>query len=282
MVAIGASALEVETEDAFVLTLLDGNRDSPSVQWSPLTLLATEMENKETDTDTDTETEGISSMLRGGSSSKRATDALQFPPLPPIHPHHTGSVHYSSVMNPNGITTYRRDITAPCDYGMLVFNIGPAPDNMPYKYDVYGDAYLWSDNGSLCLLYPSYTGYQISAKAPFWKLGYDPMTVNFGDLSSDFRRMHRISSRVLVPADGSARKNAGAIDKNRAGDYIIMGHYNFYSIDYYKQLKHFVNAWGMEQEIETDTITVTNEPIANTASSTIFNTATSKTAATTI
>ena len=265
MLAIAASAFEVETEDAFVQALLDGNRDSPSIPWSPLTLLATETENKET------ETEGISSMLRGGSSSKRvSTDALQFPPLPPIHPLHTGSVHYSSVMNPNGITTYRRDITAPCDYGMLVFNIGPAPDNMPYKYDVYGDAYLWSDNASLCLLYPSYTGYQISANGPFWKLGYDPMTVNFGDLSADFRHMHRISSRVLVPADGSAQKNANDIDKNRAGDYIIMGHYNFYSIDYYKQLKHFVNAWGTEQETETDT----NEPITNTASSTIVNTAT--------
>lgn len=172
------------------------------------------------------------------SSSLRGS--MAFPPIPPIHPHHTGSVHYSSVLNPDGSTTYRRDINAPCDYGMLVFNVGPASDDMPYKYDLYGDAYLYDNSAGLCILYPSYTGYQES-KAPYWKLGYDPMTVIFKDLRVDFDSMHRISSRVEVPAN--ANKNSKLIDPDLAGDYIIVAPHDFYSIQYYKQLKFYVNSW---------------------------------------
>lgn len=228
-IAASASTFETETDDAFV----------PDRQWSPLPLTLLAPPKPET-----SEADGISPpMLRGGG--------LNFPPIPPIHPRHTGSVHYSSIMNSDGTTTYRRDINAPCDHGMLLFNIGPARDDMPYRYELYGDAYLWSDNGGLCLLYPSYTGYQLSEHGPFWKLGYDPMTVNFGDLGPHFERMHRISSRIIVPADGSARKNSHAIDPHKAGDYIIMAHHDFYDTQYYKELKQFVNGWETDAETET-------------------------------
>eukprot|EP00536_Pseudo-nitzschia_multiseries_P010270 jgi/Psemu1/307166/fgenesh1_kg.307_\ len=245
LLAIAASAafaFESETEDALVV--LDGTTgDSVSYapRSQPLTLIPAETYAEET--------KEILTMLRGGSNDK----GLELPPIPPIHPRHTGSVHYSSVMNSDGTTTYRRDINAPCDYGMLVFNVGPAQDTMPYKYELYGDAYLWSDNAGLCILYPSYTGYQLSTAAPFWKLGYDPMIVNFKDLGSEFGHMHRISSRILAPGDGSAHKNSIAINKHTAGDYVIMGQHDFYSIQYYKQLKQFINSWGMEAEAESET-----------------------------
>ena len=266
---------ETETEEDLVLFRRD-SFSSPSSSVSALILLVNNEEEKERVSFT---------MLRGGvggggasasvsNSNSDDNDMVKFPPIPPIHPHHTGSVHYSSVMNADGTTTYRRDITAPCDYGMLLFNVGPALDNLPYQYDLYGDVYLWSDNGGLCLFYPTYTGYQTSTAGPFWKLGYDPTTVNFADLTSGFRHMHRISSRIDAPGGGTAHKNSKAIDKQRAGDYIIMAHHNFYSIEYYKQLKHFVNSWV------TDTTTNTKTTIANTTTTTAAVTAARTTTAT--
>lgn len=180
-------------------------------------------------------------VLLEGKESKMETPSMLRGPIPPIHPVHTASVHYTSRMDPDGTTTYRRDITVPCDYGMLLFNVGPAEDNLPYDYDIYGDVYLWSDNNGLCILWPTYRGFQESKAGPFWKLGYDPMTVNFGNLEPPFDSMHRISSRILDPAH--AQNHSHAIDDNRAGDYIIVAHHNFYDINYYKQLKAFVNAW---------------------------------------
>lgn len=258
---------ETETEEDLVLfsrASLSSQSSSVSVSASSLTLLVNNEEEKE---------ELSSTMLRGGGVSgvSNSDDMVKFPPIPPIHPHHTGSVHYSSVMNADGTTTYRRDINAPCDHGMLLFNVGPALDNLPYQYDLYGDAYLWSDNGGLCLFYPTYTGYQTSTAGPFWKLGYDPTTVNFEGLDPDFRHMHRISSRIDVPEGGTAHNNSKAIDKQRAGDYIIMAHHNFYNIEYYKQLKHFVNSWV------TDTTTNMKTTIANTTTTTAVTTARSTT-----
>jgi len=186
--------------------------------------------------------------LRGGAidppNHRSAPEGgLELPPIPPFHPHHTGSIRYSSFMDTDGTVTYRRDIQAPCDYGMLVFNIGPSEDDLPYHYDVYADAYLWSDNGGLCILYPDYTGYQTSLSGPFWRPGYDPTTVRFGDLVANPTHMHRISSRILRPPRGASR-HSDAINKNKAGDYIVMGKHNFYGINFYKQLKDYVNSWG--------------------------------------
>ena len=263
------SGVNVATTEEDLMLSRVTSRDS-SFTSSPLTLLVNEEEK-----------EKASSVLRGGSNSAADSDAaVKFPPIPPIHPHHTGSVHYSSVMNADRTTTYRRDINAPCDYGMLLFNVGPALDDLPYQYDLYGDAYLWSDNSGLCLFYPTYGGYQTSTAGPFWKLGYDPTTVNFADLTPGFRHMHRISSRIDIPADGAADKNSKAIDQKRAGDYIIMAHHNFYSIEYYKQLKHFVNTWVTE----TNTTNTTDTSYVNTntnAASATFTTTTTTTTTTT-
>lgn len=179
----------------------------------------------------------VASSLRGHPAS------LDVPPIPPIHPVHTGEVDYSSVMEADGTVIYRRDIEAPCDYGMLVFNIGPAGDDLPYPFDLYADAYLWDDNGGLCILYPTYRGYQVSQYGPFWRPGYDATTVKFGDLVEGFKHMHKISSRMLVPQSG-APQHAQQINRDKAGDYVIMAKHNFYDIDYYKRLKAFVNSWG--------------------------------------
>lgn len=201
------------------------------------------------------ESEAIS-MMTNGETKKETTQGgggddsgVELPPIPPIHPHHNGSVQYTSRMNADGTTTYRRDIKAPCDYGMLLFNVGPALDELPYEYDIYGDVYLWSDNLGLCVLYPTYDGYQESDDGPFWHLGYDPMTVNFGDLNPNVSHMHRISSRIGVPP--GARNKSKTIDRERAGDYIIMAHHDFYSIDYYKVLKKYVNGWNSTTSIAT-------------------------------
>jgi hypothetical protein len=202
------------------------------------------------------EEENNASSLRGGIVSGDNTDidrhrtndnriGTQLPPIPPLHPKHTGTVQYSSVMDAAGTVTYRRDIHAPCDNGMLVFNVGPSMDDLPYHYDLYGDAYLWSDNGGLCILYPTYDGYQLSNYGPFWRPGYDPTTVRFDNLIADPKHMHRISSRILKPAKG-ANNHAQQINRNRAGDYIIMGKHNFYGIRFYQKLKEYVNGWGPE------------------------------------
>jgi hypothetical protein len=192
-----------------------------------------------------------SSLLRGGVESETESE-LELPPIPPIHPVHTGSVQYSSVMEADGTVTYRRDIHAPCNYGMLVFNVGPSKDDLPYHYDLYGDAYLFSDNGGLCILYPMYTGYQVSPYGPFWRPGYDPTTVKFGDLVEGPRHMHRISSRILSPPSGGATQHSHEINRNKAGDYVIMGIHDFYGINYYKQLKDYVNSWGPNGPSKSD------------------------------
>jgi len=184
------------------------------------------------------------SMLRGtaveadASKSSSSQSLLSLPPIPPIHPHHSGSVHYSSMMT-NGQITYRRDISAPCDNGMLVFTVGVAAKELPYEYDLYNEAYLWSDNAGLCILYPTYNGYQLS-NTPFWTLGIDPETVTFTNLIPDPSSMHRISSRQL---HNVKNPTTDGIDKDKLGDYVIMAHHNFYNIDYYKQLKAYINSW---------------------------------------
>jgi len=202
-----------------------------------------------------TSSSSSSSSLRGGSTGLNPNDVdekgLKLPPIPPFHPVHTGQVHYSSVMDVDGRVTYRRDIQAPCDYGMLIFNIGPSKDDLPYHYDVYGDAYLWSDNGGLCILYPTYFGYQVSNYGPFWRPGYDPTTVRFGDLVAGPGHMHRISSRIMRPSTG-ADEHSAKINRSKAGDFIIMGHHSFYGINFYKQLKDYVNGWGPNGPSESD------------------------------
>ena len=164
--------------------------------------------------------------------------------IPPIHPKHQGSVKYSSIQKADGSILYRRDINAPCDNGMLLFSVGPARKDLPYQYDVYDDAYLFSKNDGLCILYPSYTGYQ-TADFPFWR-AMDPMTVVIKPC--DVHKMHRISSRIVGPETNRT------IDAGKVGDYIIIGKHNFYNPHYYQQLKATVNSWtdSIEEEGEEE------------------------------
>lgn len=212
------------TEEGF-LTRHFGEGDFPLLEFEFELLPTSEKEEIAT----------ASTMLRGKD--------YNFPPIPPIHPVHTGSAQYSSGMDSDGTITYRRDINAPCDYGILIFNIGPSADDLPYHWDVYADAYIWSDNGGLCILNPTYTGFQVSHDGPFWRPGYDPTTVKFKDLVNRFTHMHRISSRMLGPEDG-APNHTNEINHKKGGDYVMMTKGDFYNVDYYQRLKAFVNSWG--------------------------------------
>lgn len=185
----------------------------------------------------DDKEENRTKMMLRGSKSGDSTGIAQIPPIPPFHPHHDGSVHYSSIMN-NGVVSYRREINAPCDYGMLIFTVGVANKELPYEYELYNEAYLWSDNAGLCILYPTYQGYQVSNE-PFWKLGVDPETVTFTNLIADPSSMHRVSSRELKVQNPTI----SGIDKSKLGDYVILARHNFYDVNYYKQLKRFINSW---------------------------------------
>jgi hypothetical protein len=118
---------------------------------------------------------------------------------------------------------------------MLLFNVGPAKNDLPYTYDIYDDAYLFSNNNDLCLFYPTYKGYQ-TANYPFWE-PEDPRTITIKPL--DARTFHRISSRILKPYNSTEKK----IDPLRAGDYIIIGTHDFYSVRYFQQLKATVQNW---------------------------------------
>lgn len=184
-----------------------------------------------------------SNSLRGNSDSNSLENSLELPPIPPIHPHHTGVAHYSSTMDADGTIIYRRDIRTPCNNGLLVFNVGPSKDEMPYHWEVYADAYIWSDNGGLCILYPEYTAFQLSQYGPFWRKGIDPTTVTFTNLIDDFHVMHRISSRMLGPPEG-APEHTKQINHEKGGDYVMMFKGDFYDVGYYQRLKAFVNSWG--------------------------------------
>lgn len=155
-------------------------------------------------------------------------------PIPPIHPHHGGVVTYSSHMSSDGSVEYRRDIKAPCDHGMLVFSVGLAKDSMPYTYEIYNDAYLYSSNNGLCILNPWFTGYQVS-KNPFWN-PTDPMRIDIKPLNLNV--MHWISSRVVDPYHSKKK-----YDRKLTGDYVVMAKHDFYNAHYYQELKATINGW---------------------------------------
>ena len=157
--------------------------------------------------------------------------------IKPIHPHHNGRVVYLTEETGGGIV-YKRVFTVPCHYGMLVFNVGPAANYEPYSYDVYEDAYAYSDNNGLCLLYPSYTGIQTSS-SPMWNpTDLTDQTVGLGDTPT------KISTRV-VKMPGSKD-----MDPKRGGDFVLMRDGNFYNPAYYKHLQNEIHRWpgGMKHE----------------------------------
>lgn len=143
-------------------------------------------------------------------------------------------VQYTSSMDSSGHVAYRRSVTVPCDHGMLLFTVGPAADDMPYTYEVYNDAYLYSNNNGLCILHPRYTGFQVG-NHPFWA-PMDPMQIHLTQLTD--KNMHWISSRLVNPS-GAHR----AFDPKKVGDYTVIAKHDFYDAHFYQEVKATVNSW---------------------------------------
>lgn len=184
------------------------------------------------------------------SSSSSAKDSLGsfggLQNIRPINPLHHGKVNYLTTMGSDGKIEYRRTFLAPCAYGMLVFNIGPALDNLPYAYDIYEDAYAYSDNRGLCFFYPSWKGVQTSEKR-MWMPG-DPteLRVPLGD------HENKISTRVVIPNDDNHNHNHNHAKNftKRGGDFLIIRKRNFYNAQYYKALKAYVNNLPADADID--------------------------------
>ena len=152
------------------------------------------------------------------------------------HASRHGHVMYQATLKPNQQIEYTREFTAPCDFGILVFNIGPAAQYLPYKYDLYQDAYVFSNNKKMCWAYPSYRGIQ-RGPFPWWVQG-DPTSF---DVPTG-KTPTKISSRIFRPL-GS--KNFTA---TKGGDFLIMAHGKFYTPTFYKDLKAAVNSWTDDDE----------------------------------
>jgi hypothetical protein len=183
--------------------------------------------------------------LGGGSSSFLVVESSlssgikgSIPRIKPIHPLHHGKVNYLITMGVDRHVEYKRTFQAPCAYGMLVFNIGPALDNLPFAYDIYDDAYAYSDNQGLCFFYPSWKGVQTSDQL-MWKVG-DPteLRVPLGD------HENKISSRVVIPENAKT-----TFVPKRGGDFLIIRKGNFYDPQYYKQIKAYVNNMPADSNI---------------------------------
>lgn len=161
----------------------------------------------------------------------------------PPHPKklHHGEVLYKVVEDPSEGRYYERDFVIPCGYGLLVFNIGPADTKLPFEFDVYDDGYVYSDNGGLCILYPSYKAHQ-NGEEPFWN-AEDPTAfrVPLGD------KMTKISTRIN---DHPHTKEMSKEIKVRGGDYLVMTKGDFYTPHYYQQLKAMVNSWKSHDNID--------------------------------
>ena len=151
------------------------------------------------------------------------------------HTHH-GHVFYQATLKPNNQIEYAREFTAPCDHGILVFNVGPAAEYLPYMYDIYQDAYVFSNNKKMCWAYPTYRGIQ---KGPFsWWVQGDP--TSFDVLTG--LTPTKISHRIVRPI------GARNISAHKGGDFLIMAHHKFYTPTFYENLKHTVNSWTDDDE----------------------------------
>jgi hypothetical protein len=170
-------------------------------------------------------TESFASSMSSSSSSS----SLQWH-VKPVKPHHHGNLVCSAETDAEGNFVYKRTFTVPCGDGLLVFSVGPAASYEPYAYDLYDDAYVYSNNQGLCVFYPSYKGIQTS-DAIMWTAD-DPtsMIIDLGDLPN------KISTRVIKKPDTKEETKKG-------GDFAIMRSGNFYNPVYYKHLKNNINSW---------------------------------------
>jgi len=177
----------------------------------------------------------------------------------PPHPKklHHGEVLYTTVEDPDVGRYYKREFVVPCGYGLLVFNVGPAQIDMPYDLDVYDDGYVYSDNGGLCWLYPSYRAHQNDTE-PFW-MPDDPTEfhVPLG------QELQKISTKVNHHDNTKDDERRSDRMKLRGGDYLVMAKHDFYTPRYYRQLKSVVNDWKVidkrtiARTTDTDTTTTT-------------------------
>ena len=160
-----------------------------------------------------------------------------------IHPPHPKKLHHGTVEYLTEDTGdgryYRREFTIPCGYGMLAFNIGPAKEELPYSFDVYDDAYIFSNNAGLCVLYPSYRGYQ-NGTEPFWEA--DDPTFQQVPLGPWTKVSHKINKQTHA-------KEMNAAVKARGGDYVILEKGDFYDPRYYQRLKAVVNSWSSKVNV---------------------------------
>jgi hypothetical protein len=144
-------------------------------------------------------------------------------------------VYLTGFSDKDDEVVFKRIFTAPCGDGMLVFNVGPAAEYEPYSFELYDDAYAYSNNGGLCVLYPSYRGIQTSSY-PLWTAKDKmEMTVSLGDLPN------KISTRIVVPPHTKPFNRSDS--KYPGGDYLIIRSGNFYNPTYYKHLKSLINSW---------------------------------------
>lgn len=153
------------------------------------------------------------------------------------HKHHHAHISYQAVLQPNNEIEYSREFSVPCGYGILVFNIGPALDYEPFMYDIYQDAYVYSNNQKMCWVYPSYRGIQ-KGPFPFWVQG-DPTSL---DVPTG-QVLNKISSRIVRPTKS---KDFSAV---KGGDFLVVAKGNFYTPAFYKNLKNTVQGWKGEGDI---------------------------------
>jgi hypothetical protein len=143
-----------------------------------------------------------------------------------------GRVNYVVTDNPDQGRVYTREFTAACAYGILAFSVGPAPEYAPYQFEVYNDEYAYSDNDGLCLVLPTYKGTESRTTEPYW------MPDDATEVVIEFNTMTHISTVVPKVRDGKQLN-----DDSDFGDYAIIAKGNFYSAEYYKDLKAHVNSW---------------------------------------
>jgi hypothetical protein len=148
----------------------------------------------------------------------------------PVRPHHHGEVVFSTEIDDEGNFVFKRTFTVPCGDGILVFSVGPAATYEPYAYELYDDAYVYSNNQGLCVLYPSYKAIQTSDEILWTPEDPNQQTLELGDLPN------KITARVTKKPDTKD-------DTQRGGDFVVMRSGNFYTPVYYKHLKSSINSW---------------------------------------
>ena len=161
----------------------------------------------------------------------------------------TGDVYYSTFRDHHKHRrVYKREFTIPCNYGVLVFNIGPASKDQSFDFELYDTAYLWSNNYYMCWVYPYYSAFQMRTHQPFWKDGIDPKHQTYRNVNSD--KLNHISTHININ-----HNNTKPMDKfyaKKGGDYMIMGKGKFWDPHYWDDLRTKIHSWKKEENDDID------------------------------